>query len=303
MRKKRKFYSGILNHVYQRSLKGVNMFYENEDFLVFYTIFSVCVRSSDVDALMLCIMYNHFHLLMRAENVSQLSEFMDRFTSWFVTDFNYSIGRKGKLLKKNFGSAPKWTEKAVRSAINYIGNNPVEKGICASAENYRWNFLAYFYSDHPFSEPICRDRVSRAMRRALKEVDAMNQMNLPLKHAQLRRIMRGLSDVETGQFLDYVISEYFPFDRDGIVRYYSSYEAMLTAMQSNTGSEYDIREEWYPEPDTVFSDIMEYLRSLSFQGPVRSLIMLPDEKKRDLAEELSRHTSASEHQLEKFLHL
>jgi REP element-mobilizing transposase RayT len=68
MRKKRKFYSGVLNHVYQRSLNGVNLFYEDEDFLVFYTIFSVCVRSSDVEALMLCIMFNHFHALLRARS-------------------------------------------------------------------------------------------------------------------------------------------------------------------------------------------------------------------------------------------
>lgn len=303
MRKKRKFYSGVLNHVYQRSLNGVNLFYEDEDFLVFYTIFSVCVRSSDVEALMLCIMFNHFHALLRARSVQDLSEFMDRFTSWFVRDFNYSIGRKGKLLKKNYGSAPKWTEKSVRSTINYIGNNPVEKGLCARAEEFRWNFLAYFYSDHPFSEPIYRDRASKPMRRALKEVDAMNQMNLPLKHAQLRRLFRALSLVEKQQIIDYIISQYFSFDRDSLMAYYASYEAMLAAMQSNTGSEHEIREEWSPESDTVFNDLIDWVHARWPEMGARSVIMLKDDAKKTLVRELLHQTSASENQLLKFFHL
>ena len=108
----------MVNHVYQKSINGVNMFYEWEDYIVFYTIFSVCAKSADVEVLELCIMYNHFHGLIRAESVHDLSSFMDRVTAWFVMEHNTHVGRKGKLLKKNYGSAPKWDEKAVRKAIN-----------------------------------------------------------------------------------------------------------------------------------------------------------------------------------------
>ena len=145
MRKRRKFYRGVVNHVYQKSTNGVNMFYEWEDFIVFYSIFSVCAKSADVKVLELCIMYNHFHCLIRTESVHDLSSFMDRFTAWFVMEHNTHVGRKGKLLKKNYGSAPKWDDKAVRNAINYVGNNPIEKKLCKRAEEYRWNFLAYAF--------------------------------------------------------------------------------------------------------------------------------------------------------------
>ena len=208
MRKKRKFYSGVLNHVYQRSLNGVNLFYEDEDFLVFYTIFSVCVRSSDVEALMLCIMFNHFHALLRARSVQDLSEFMDRFTSWFVRDFNYSIGRKGKLLKKNYGSAPKWTEKSVRSTINYIGNNPVEKGLSQTADGYRWNFLTYMKRKLA-GHSIPLRALNSKLQRAFKYVSCACSRSRYLNYEQLRKLMRNLPKSDIEILTDHIIMTYW----------------------------------------------------------------------------------------------
>lgn len=236
MRKKRKFYRGVVNHVYQRTVNWVNIFYCYEDFLVFYTIFSVCAKSADVVILEMCLMYDHTHFLIRAETLKILSAFVDRFSAWFVHEFNNSIGRKGKLLHKNFGSAPKWGEKAIRSAINYVGNNPTEKNLCSNVKDYRWNFLPYAVSDHPFSEKIILSKASLPLRKALKEVDQMVSLNLPLKYIHLRRMMKKLSEKETEQFIDHVIKAYSPFDYEELISYYGSYENMITAMNSNTGS-------------------------------------------------------------------
>ena len=303
MRKRRKFYNGSINHIYQRSADGNNLFYDYEDFLVFYTILSVCARSSDIKPLMLCIMYNHFQLLMRTMTIQELSEFMDRVTSWYVMEFNYSIGRKGRLLKKNFGSAPKWNEKAIRTAINYIGNNPVEKNLCEAAEDYRWNFIAFIHSPHPFSESIRRDKASKAMRRVLNEIDSAVDLNIPLKHAQLRRIFRKLSDIEKEQIIDYIIYRYLPFDKEELLKHYESYESMLAAMHSNTGSEHDIREEWNPESDTSYIEMTQYIRSKWPEKPARSVIMSVPEGKIKLAKELKNNTSGSRRQIARFLHI
>ena len=131
----------------------------------------------------------------------------------------------------------------------------------------------------------------------------MNQMNLPLKHAQLRRLFRALSLVEKQQIIDYIISQYFSFDRDPLMAYYASYEAMLAAMQSNTGSEHEIREEWSPESDTVFNDLIDWVHARWPEMGARSVIMLEDDAKKTLVRELLHQTSASENQLLKFFHL
>ena len=303
MRKRRKFYRGVVNHVYQKSINGVNMFYEWEDYIVFYTIFSVCAKSADVEVLELCIMYNHFHGLIRAESVHDLSSFMDRVTAWFVMEHNTHVGRKGKLLKKNYGSAPKWDDKAVRNAINYIGNNPIEKKLCKRAEEYRWNFLAYAFSRNPFSEPLKKDRASKALRKALKEVDYMAEMNLPMKYNLLARLKKNLPEKEIEQLIDYIIVKYLPFDYQELVSYYESYDTMLTAMHSNTGSEHDIREEWEPESDHAYAEMIRYIRQSRPGMVVRRVTTLAEAEKADLAMELQHRTSATYRQICHFLHI
>lgn len=303
MRKRRKFYRGVVNHVYQKSINGVNLFYEWEDFIVFYTIFSVCAKSADVQVLELCIMYNHFHSLIRTASIHDLSSFMDRCTAWFVMEYNSHVGRKGRLLKKNFGSAPKWDEKAVRNAINYVGNNPVEKKLCKRAEEYRWNFLAYAYNDAPFSEPLKRDHASKTLRRALKETDYMAELNLPLKYIMLARMTKGLSKKEKEQLIDYIVRKYLPFDYSELASFYDSYQTMLTAMHSNTGSEHDIREEWEPESDLAYAEMIRYIRKSRPEMVVRRATVLTEPEKAALAIELQQHSHATHKQICRFLHI
>lgn len=303
MRRRRKFYRGVVNHVYQRTVNWVNIFYCYEDFLVFYTIYAVCAKSADVVTLEMCLMYDHTHILIRAESIQVLSAFVDRFSAWFVHEFNNSIGRKGKLLHKNFGSAPKWGEKATRSAINYVGNNPTEKGLCSDVKDYRWNFLAYAVSDHPFSEKIILSQASLPLRNALKEADRMAALNLPLKYVHLRRMMKKLSEKEIEQFVDYVIKSYCPFDYNEMISYYGSYDNMIAAMNSNTGSEHDIREARDKFSHKVISEILEELSKHMQRTDIRRLIMLPEDKKRELAGWISKRFPASHWQICKFLHL
>ena len=303
MRKRRKFYRGVVNHVYQKTCDGFQLFYTIEDCLVFYTIFSVCVHSSPVQALQLSIMHNHFHSMLCADSIQDLSDFMDRCSSWFAREHNLFAGRSGRLLKKNFGSAPKWDQKKLRNAIIYIGNNPVEKGFCRTARESRWNFLAYAVSSNPFSKPLIKRNVSYEMKKVLKEVDTMVRLNLPLKYSRLIRMTKNLSYEELQQFIDYVIVSYQPFDYDDLISNFQSYEAMMAAMDSTTGSEYDIKETRDVFSLTVFHQIMEYLEKKMPRHEIRKVTALPLEKKVELLNELKVHTSASESQICDFLHI
>lgn len=281
----------------------VNIFYSYHDFLVFYTIFAVCAKSSNVTVLELCLMYDHIHSLVITETMQELSRFYDRMTSWFVHEFNSSIGRKGKLFHKNFGSAPKWEDKAVRSTINYIGNNPVEKMLCTRAQDYRWNFLAYIADDNPFSERIITSKASRKLRNAVKEASMMAEMNLPLKYVHLKRMFKNLNEHETEQLIDHIIRIYNPFEQDELISYFGSFEKMMTAMNSNTGSEHDIKEDRDYSSHTVFLELIGLTKSLIPDQDIRKIIVLPEIEKRQLYSMLKHRSSAGHWQLCKFLHL
>lgn len=303
MRGRRKFYEGVVNHVYQRTVDWVNIFYCHEDFLVFYTIFAVCVKSSNVSVLELCLMYDHIHFLIQTETMMELSAFVDRFTAWFVHEYNNSIGRSGKLFHKNFGSAPKSKEKAVRTAINYVGNNPVEKGLHGKAGEYRWNFLAYIMSKNPFSEKYTARKATKKLRNARKEVETMAKLNLPLKYVHLKRMMEGLSGTETEQLIDHIICMYLPFDYEKLLSYYGSYETMMTAMDSNTGSEYDIRESRDKYSHKAISDALNELGKHMPRITIRKISILPENEKEKIYRWMRRELGLSDWQTCKLLHM
>lgn len=294
--------SGEVNHVYQRTLHGYNIFYDREDYLLYYTIFSALSRNYGLTVLGLCLMEDHIHSLVQTDSRDVLSRFMDHCTSVFVKEYNFSIGREGGLFQKRFGSAPKIGLKKIRTAVAYLFNNPVEKHICTTAEDYRWSFLAYAVSEHPFSKIISSRKMSRPLIRAMSEVDSMRKLDLHLKYNPLKRMFSKLSEDEKEYLTDYIIVKYSPFEYEQLFSYYGTFENLLLAVNSNTGSEYDIRED-----HNLFSDL-DYakMKSLILEKgivPVRTVIMLPEEVKRTLMKYLQKNTSAELKQISKFLHL
>ena len=69
--RKRRFIAGEGMHVYQRSVYGQMIFYDLEDYLVFYMIFSVYARHYRVKVLELCIMPNQDNSKIRCRGRAQ----------------------------------------------------------------------------------------------------------------------------------------------------------------------------------------------------------------------------------------
>ena len=298
----RKFYRGEVTHIYQRAINGFNIFYGLEDWLVFYTIFSVFVRRFNVTALALCLMIDHFHALLICESKATLSKFIASVTSLYSRLFNATVSRKGRLFDKSFGSAPKVGDKQVRTAIPYVFNNATEKNICSDPEDYMWNFLAYMESDHPFSEKIRSKEMSKKMSSVLKEVDRSRSEERWLNYAQLSRMYKGLSLKERKQLTDYIIKTYLPFDDQQLLSYYKSLEMMKIAIKSNTGSEYSIREEYNPHSDRLYHEIFRYVQE-KISLPPKSLLMLPLDEKINIVNRIAAYTHVPNRQIAKFLHI
>lgn len=300
--KERRYKDGYYNHIYQRTIKRFNIFYDITDYLVYYTIVSVAVKKYAVSVLGLCLMIDHIHMLARASSKVVLSEFMSYVTSIFVREYNFSIGRRGPLFEERFGSAPKSDKKKLISAIIYIGNNPVERKVCLCAEQFRWNFLAYIHSDFPFSEPIIASKVSYRFKKVLKEVCYHRDNGRYLNYSILNRLLKGLTAIEKNQLVDYIITQYKVIDKDTLMRHFEDYAELLRSMHSTTGSEYEIKEDFDRMSDDVYRDMIRLVGNI--YGPVvRSSIVLKTEDKLQIADVIRRQIAAPMWQIAKFLHL
>ena len=304
MKRRRRFIDGECNHIYQRTLNGFNIFYDREDYLVFYMILSVSARKFNVRILQVCLMVDHIHILLEAVSCKEMADFVRYYSSVFVREYNDAIGREGQMMYKSFGSAPKKGEKKTRSAIVYIGNNPVEKKLCVNAEEYRWNFLAYLDNKNPFSQSIPVRNRSKILRHAMKEARLDSESDRYMNYSKLRWYMKRLNEVEIEILTDYIISLYLPIDIESLMSYYSNIAQMVAAMKASAGSEYDIREKITPHSDLVYQRMIDMVRREYGLYPVRVVVMLPVESRMELARKMQIAVPSAElYQICKFLHL
>ena len=299
----RRFIPRECNHVYQRTVKGWNIFYDREDYLMCYMILSVVAKSLNVKILKICFMYDHIHILIDADSREKMAAFVRDYLSVFVREYNSSLGRKGQLFYKSFGSAPKQGNKKMRSVIVYIGNNPVEKHLCNYAEEYRWNFLMYMVEPFHFSQEIPARKRCRSLARCIKRVKASSEVGCYLNYKQLYNMFSSLTDVEAEYLTDYIIMSYSPFDKERLLSFYDDWKQMIESMHCSTGSEYDIVEKWYSKSDRIYNDMVMYVKSHLNLTKVREVTVLPVLQKRKLMADLMRCTGATHFEVCKFLHM
>lgn len=296
--KNRRFECGAFHHVYQRTVNGYNIFYDVEDYLVYYTIFSVMARKYRVRVLGLCLMVDHIHSLIYVNERDAFTKFLSSVTIQFMKEFNRAYGRSGQLFE-TFGSAPKPGIKLLRTAIAYLYNNPVEKYLCSQAQDYRWNFLSYV----PTAVPgIPLRKAAMPLRRALKEVDYTFANGNHISYAQIRRLLKAVPATDKERFIDYIIVRYSVTDYGRLSECYGSYEKALLAINSNAGSEYDIPEVKRIKSDKEFRELHRFVRNNGFLHP-GDVICLPDSDKLSFAKAMIYGTSASWIHICKFLHL
>ncbi|MBR4596184.1 MAG: hypothetical protein IKO31_05620 [Bacteroidales bacterium] len=254
--------------------------------------------------LAMCPMPDHVHLSVVTSQKKTLSAFMSEYAHDFAFEHNVVCHRKGDFFRHPFGSAPKVGAKKARTNVIYIANNPVERQLAEKAEEYRWTFLAYAESDHPFSEKLVKDKASQSLRRSLEEVDGLRNADRPLNYAMLRRFFRKLDRRESLQLTDYIISKYNVMDYDTALSFFDgNYEAMLTAIHSTTGSEYDLNEPFVGKSDAYYNQMTGIILRECGVKDIHDILSYDVDRKYELFLLLRKHTRALSEQIGKYLHL
>ena len=301
--KSRKFFKDILNHCYQRSADGGVLFYTAWDHLVYFTLFCVLARKYGIQVLALCQMPDHIHDAVVAKRLKDLVGFKRELNSCFAKMYNSQAGTAGPVFETPFGSAPKQSAKKARTNLIYIANNPVERQLVSVAENYRWNYLAYAITSHPFSEPLVIRRASKPLRAAVRVVKAQFLAGLPMNYTLIKNITRDLTPYELQQFTDFVISTYNVIDYPAAIRFFDNFADMMKSIQANTGSEYDLNEVFVGKSDKPYAQMTQILLEECGFEDIHQILSLDNEEKWKLFDILRKHTFVMGAQIAHFLHL
>lgn len=301
--KSRKFAQDILHHCYQRSADGGVLFYDFMDHLVYFTLFCTLARQYDINVLAACQMPDHIHDSVRTSRKENLVKFKRTLNARFAKQYNSRCSIHGPVFESPFGSAPKYGDKKARSNLIYVWNNPVERKLVRYAEEYRWNFLAYAISSHPFSKEIVIRRASKAMLSAIKIVKSEHAAGRPLGYTLIRNLIRPLSPEELEQFIDIVISTYNIIDFEAAIRFFGSFAALLVATHSTTGNEYDLNETFVGQSDKPYAEMTQILLEECGFKDIHEMLTLDNDAKHNLFDILRRRTFVLAKQIAKFLHL
>lgn len=293
----------VINHCYQRSADGGLLFYSSSDYLVYFTLFCTCARKYNIKAISLCQMPDHIHAALTATSAKDLTSFFQELNSRFAKEYNSAFKLKGKVFEATFNSVPKKGPKAARNNIIYIGNNPVERQLVTRAEEYRWNYLAYSNSSHPFSEKYVTKLSSREMRRVMKLVESQHSAGRPLNYQMLRNISSKLSLVQKQQLIDRIITCYNVIDYDLAAKFFNSADEMIASMHYNTGNEYDLNEVFVGRDDKHYAQMTSVLMKQCGFNDIHEFLCMDTEGKMELFRILRRETYAMAAQICKYLHM
>lgn len=299
--KRRRFKEGVPLHIYTKGRNSYGIFYTVEDFILYFTMYSVYSRKYNIRTLAFNPMINHTHEVCYTNSLKELSRFRQVLESKFAWEHNLARGRTGEVFKHNFGSAPKYVGKIIKSAIAYVNNNSVAGNLKSRALEYKWNGLAYFSSEHPFSEKIQLSSARRIFRQALKIIACNREQERWLGYALQNTIFKGLTSKEKLQIVDYIIVKYNFIDYEGTISYFGTWEKMITAIDSNSGSEHDIPEDW--EDYSKYADMIKVLNRAGISIKCVNFDNMPLSDLANLYSLLAYETDAQQKQIMKFLHI
>ena len=93
--------------------------------------------------------------------------------------------------------------------------------------------------------------------------------------------------------MDFIITTYKVVDYNETISLYGSYEKMLIAFDSNTGSDHDLKEEYSDNSYKGYISSIKALSNVYEFGDPKDILKLSDEERRFLARKLAHQLNVS----------
>ncbi len=135
---------GIVYHVLNRAAAREEIFKRQSDYEAFLRVIERTHLLVPVRILSLCLMPNHFHLVLWPKEDGELSEFMRLLTVTHTQRWhaNHHTAGTGPLYQGRFKSFPVQEDDHLLTVCRYVERNPVRAGKVKSAAAWKWGSVA-----------------------------------------------------------------------------------------------------------------------------------------------------------------
>ena len=140
-------YEGALYHILSRGNEQKDIFYDDQDRLLFLATIGEMSERFGIDVFAYVLMGNHYHMLLKS-NRANLSKSMQWLGVTYTRRFNLRHFRSGHLFQGRFKSIIVQNDAYLMRLSCYIHRNPLRAGIVKRLADYRWSsYKAYAYDD------------------------------------------------------------------------------------------------------------------------------------------------------------
>lgn len=125
-------------HVMQRGAGKQILFEDNMDYQRYLDKLLECKNEIGFSLPAYCLMNNHVHLLIKTNQLRDLSKTMSRIGTSYAAYYNVRYDHVGNVFQGRFLSSPINDEQYLLECVKYIHNNPVKAGF-GSIDEYVWS--------------------------------------------------------------------------------------------------------------------------------------------------------------------
>lgn len=147
-RRSRESLSTSFFHVIVQGLNKEYIFEQNRYKEKYLKILIKTNEKYNVDIVSYCIMSNHAHILIYADDVIELSNFMKNANEDYARYYNYVTERTGYVFRGRFSSEPITDIRYLLNCIAYIHKNPVKVLMVDKCDEYPYSSYKK-YIDNP----------------------------------------------------------------------------------------------------------------------------------------------------------
>lgn len=146
-RQARKYSQSGLYHIVFRGMNRHNIFEEDEDFIKIIDIIKNLKQEMKFEIYAFCLMTNHVHILLKENNIGDISVIMKRLLTRYAVWFNRKYLRSGALIANRYKSQPVERDEYLLSVIRYIHQNPLRARIVTEIDKYKWSSYCEYVND------------------------------------------------------------------------------------------------------------------------------------------------------------
>jgi len=130
---------GLIFHVLNRGNARQRVFHKEGDYYAFARLIEEALGFFEVQLFAYCLMPNHFHLLLRPGQASELSNLMQWLMTSHVRRYHQHYGTSGHVWQGRYKSFIVQDDDHLLTVARYIEGNPVRAMKTESARKWKWS--------------------------------------------------------------------------------------------------------------------------------------------------------------------